>query len=150
MVRYSLVIKNRLPSLNVILDDKLDRFIFNSSDVYQIMKEEGVCNLPEEYLYLFCINLRNRIIGFFEVSHGDVEQTVASIPQILVRALLTGATRIIMVHNHPSGDISPSSFDALFTAELKNACSILKIEFLDHVIVTDSNYCSYKDSMWEV
>ena len=146
MTKYALIRKNRIPALQVISENEDTRYVNNAEDAYVLAKEEGICDLPEEYLYLIALNTRNRVLGIFEVSHGDSEKTLVSIPQILTRALLVGSKRIIIMHNHPSGDVTPSSFDSSFTNDLNKACDVLKIKFEDHLIVSEKTYISYSDA----
>ena len=146
MITYSLVRKNKLPSLYKTFDDTIDRYISNSRDVFEIMEEKGICDLPEEYVYLFSLNCRGRIVGFFEISHGDVSESIIPIPQIIIRILLSGGRRAVLVHNHPSGDISPSKCDISVTKSLSDACELVGLEMLDHIIITERHYLSLKEA----
>lgn len=65
----------------------------------------------EEYLYLLALNTNGRPLGVFEVSHGSVDATVSSPRRIFMKSLLCGARAIVLIHNHPSGDINPSKED---------------------------------------
>ena len=64
---------------------------------------------------------------------------------IINEAVLNNATVLAFVHNHPSGNIHPSKFDDTLTQTLKKACDLMRIHFLDHVIVCDGDYYSYHD-----
>lgn len=63
----------------------------------------------EEYVYLMCFDTKSHPLGLFEISHGTVNSAVLSPREIYMKALLCGAANIVMVHNHPSGDVSPVS-----------------------------------------
>lgn len=98
----------------------------------------------EEYLYMICMNTKNKIIGVFEISHGSVNSSIFSVREILQKALLANAVSIIMIHNHPSGDVSPSREDITVTKRLAEAGKLVGVELLDHIIVGDK-YCSLKE-----
>lgn len=98
----------------------------------------------EEYLYMICMNVKNKIIGVFEISHGNVNSSIFSVREILQKALLANAVSIIVMHNHPSGDPSPSREDIKVTERLGEAAKLVGIELLDHIIVGDK-YCSLKE-----
>ena len=98
----------------------------------------------EEYLYMICMNTKNKIIGVFEVSHGNVNSSIVGVREIFQKALLANAVSIIVLHNHPSGDPKPSREDVEVTKRLAEAGKIIGIEVLDHIVVGDQ-YCSLKE-----
>lgn len=98
----------------------------------------------EEYLYLICMNTKNKIIGVFEVSHGNVNSSIFGVREIFQKALLANAVSIIVMHNHPSGDPSPSREDIEVTKRLVEAGKIIGVNVLDHIIVGES-YTSLKE-----
>lgn len=104
---------------------------------YLRMHEES-----EEYLYMLCLNTKNKVIGVFEVSHGNVNSSIFGVREILQKALLANAVSIIMLHNHPSGDCTPSNEDINVTKRLKEAGKLIGVELLDHIIIGDGTYCS--------
>lgn len=97
----------------------------------------------DEYVYLACLDIKGRPIVFFEVSHGNCTKAMAGPREILVRALLCGASGIILVHNHPSGDPSPSGEDGQETEQIRSAAALVGIDFVDHVIIAGSSFYSY-------
>lgn len=98
----------------------------------------------EEYLYMICMNTKNKIIGVFELSHGNVNSSIFGVREILQKALLANAVNIIVMHNHPSGDPTPSREDIAVTERLSEAARLVGINLLDHIIVGDK-YCSLKE-----
>ena len=101
---------------------------------------------PEEHMILLCLDNNHYINAIFEVSHGDVASTSAPIANILKRALLVNSNRIIISHNHPSGNLEPSNEDIHFTKKLRNAAELLGIKLLDHIIIGRNNeYSSIVD-----
>ena len=99
---------------------------------------------PEEFMYMICMNTKNRIIGVFEVSHGNVNSSIVGAREIFQKALLANAVSIIVMHNHPSGDTRPSKEDVEVTKRLVEAGKIIGIQVLDHIIVGD-DYSSLKE-----
>lgn len=100
----------------------------------------------EEYLYMLAFNTKMKLLGIFEISHGSVNAAICSPREIFIRALLCGATYIIITHNHPSGDMAPSLKDIDVTKRIQSAGEIINIHLLDHIIVTPNGYFSMKES----
>lgn len=103
-------------------------------DVFQIHRE------TEEYMYEICVDAGGKPIAVFEISHGSVCGTMASSREIFQKALLIGAARIVVVHNHPSGDCKPSKEDIKVTAKLREAGRLMDINLVDSIIVGDEYY----------
>lgn len=99
----------------------------------------------EEYLYMVCMNVKLELIGVFELSHGNVNSSIVSVREIFQKALLANAVSIIVMHNHPSGDPSPSREDIQVTKRMKEAGALLGVEVLDHIIIGRPGYSSLKD-----
>lgn len=101
------------------------------------------CDVEEFWLLL--MNQNYRLIKQTRISHGGITEVSVDIRIIMREAVLANATIIAVCHNHPSGNLRPSRQDDQLTASLKSACSLMRIHFLDHVIVTDGNYYSYHE-----
>lgn len=114
----------------------------SSAVVNEINKVIKLNKKPEEHLILICLNTKNYINGIFEVSHGGIDSTTCRISNILKRALLTNSNKIIISHNHPSGDPSPSKSDYRFTDDLYDAAQLVGIELVDHIIIGRDDYIS--------
>lgn len=99
---------------------------------------------PEEYMYMICMNTKNRVIGVFEISHGSVNASIVNPREVFQKALLANAVSIILIHNHPSGDPTPSNEDIQVTKRLIEAGKIVGVEVLDHIIIGD-RYSSLKE-----
>lgn len=98
----------------------------------------------EEYLYMICMNIKNVITSVFELSHGNVNSSIVGVREMFQKALLANAVSIIVMHNHPSGDCSPSREDIEVTKRMVEAGKIVGIDVLDHIIIGDK-YCSLKE-----
>jgi DNA repair protein RadC len=99
---------------------------------------------PEEYMYMICMNTKNKVIGVFEISHGTVNASLVTPREVFQKALLANAVSIILMHNHPSGDPTPSRQDIEITTRLVEAGKVLGVEVLDHIIIGD-RYSSLKE-----
>lgn len=99
----------------------------------------------EEYLYMVCLNTKLRMTSVFELSHGNVNSSVVGIREMFQKALLANAVNIILIHNHPSGDSTPSREDINITKRAVEAGKIVGVDVLDHIIIGNPTYCSLKD-----
>ncbi len=131
MIRYKLVLKEEE---TIDYNEKVT--IASSSDVARMAVHVlGLDKEPEEVLTLLTMNIKGNVTGVFEVSRGSLSSTIATPREVFKRALLDNAARIILVHNHPSGDPAPSRADIIMTEEIVQCGQLLKIEVLDHLIV---------------
>lgn len=101
--------------------------------------------LPEEYMYMLCMNNKLELISVFEISHGNVNSSIVSCREVFQKALLANAVSIILMHNHPSGDPSPSREDVEVTKKLVESGKLLNVQVLDHLIIGLPNYISLKE-----
>ena len=102
-------------------------------------------DLDVEEFWVLLLNQHYRLIKQVRISHGGITETAVDIRIIIREAVLANATIIAVCHNHPSGNIKPSTYDDQLTQTIKRACAIMRIHFLDHVIVTDGQYYSYHE-----
>lgn len=124
----------------------LSEIIRSPEDVYILAKDFiRLHEESEEYLYTACLNTKNKVTSVFELSHGNVNSSIVGIREMFQKALLANAVSIIVMHNHPSGDCSPSREDVNITKKMKEAGDLIGIEVLDHIIVGENNYCSLKE-----
>jgi len=101
---------------------------------------------PCEVFVLLCLNCKLNVIGYAEIARGGLDQ-VAVVPGEIIRvAIASGATAFIVAHNHPSGDPAPSSQDDIFTNKLQQACALVGLTLLDHVIVGEDQTYSYRNT----
>ena len=102
-------------------------------------------DLDVEEFWLLLMNHNYRLIKKICISHGGITEVSVDIRIILREAVLANATIIAVCHNHPSGNLRPSANDDSLTRSLSQACDIMRIRFLDHVILTDGSYYSYHE-----
>lgn len=103
-------------------------------------------NLAEEVFVIMCLDTKNRVTGLFKVSQGSLNASIVHPREVFKRALMQNANSIILAHNHPSGDTTPSSNDMLITKRLNEAGILLGVTVLDHIIVgANGKYKSFKE-----
>lgn len=115
-----------------------------SEDIYNVM-HRYLQNLDHEECWVIFLNQSSRIIRKQRISVGGLASTQVDIRLILREALKVSATSLILVHNHPSGNVRPSADDDRLTQATFQAAKTLNIRMLDHVIYADDNHFSYAD-----
>ncbi len=118
--------------------------IAHSKDIFNIF-QPILSDLPYEEFWVLCLNRQNKIIEKHKVSQGGIAGTVIDVKIILKLAVNELASSIILCHNHPSGNITPSSNDKKITDKLKKASDYFDIKIIDHIIVADDKYFSFAD-----
>lgn len=98
-----------------------------------------------ESLYVLFLNTRKRIIGFSLVATGNLNSIMASAREIFRAAIVSNSAAIILMHNHPSGDSTPSEADIKVTRDIIRGGQLLQIEVVDHVIVGNGQKTSLKE-----
>lgn len=127
------------------LSDIIDKEkITGSKDVFEIF-HPLLGDLSHEEFWILLLNRSNKIIEKYKISQGGVSGTVIDVKIILKNAIEKLASSIILCHNHPSGNKTPSSADDSITQKLKSGADLLDISVLDHIIIADTNYYSYAD-----
>ena len=105
-----------------------------------------MARLKKEHLRGLYLDTRNKLIRDEVIAIGTLNASLAHPREIFHPAVDSHAAAILLVHNHPSGDPSPSKDDIELTKQVTKASKILDIEVLDHVIIGNQNYCSLKES----
>lgn len=103
-------------------------------------------DLDVEEFWVLLLNQHYRLIKKVRISHGGITETAVDIRIIMKEAVLANTTILAVCHNHPSGNLKPSRQDDELTKSIKRACELMHIHFLDHVIITDGSYYSYRES----
>jgi DNA repair protein RadC len=118
--------------------------IRQSSDICDIFFPL-LSDLPYEEFWMLYLNRSNSVINKIKISMGGIDRTVVDLKLIAKAAVECLASSAIAVHNHPSGDTKPSKEDMFLTTRIQNALSLFDISLLDHVIIADNKYYSFKD-----
>ncbi len=96
-----------------------------------------------EEFWILLMNQNHRLIKKMCIAHGGISEVSVDIRIIIREAVLVNATMLAVCHNHPSGSLRPSPMDNDLTTSIQRACQLMRIKFLDHVIITDGAYYSY-------
>lgn len=102
-------------------------------------------HLAREQVLLLLLDSKSKLIRDMVMSSGTVNASIMPVREVLVQALKEEAVNIILVHNHPSGDPSPSSEDIRVTKRVKEASNLIGITLMDHIIIGDNRYISLKE-----
>lgn len=117
--------------------------ILSPQDIWQELRKERESN--KEYCIVFYLNMQNEVISKETISIGSLNANIVHPREVFEPAIRLSAAHIIICHNHPSGDSTPSEEDILLTKRLMKVGDIMGIEILDHVIVTKEKYLSMKE-----
>ncbi len=124
-----------------------DRFkIHSSQDAYTACQQFWPGFDHVEYFYILLLNRANQLLGVHQVSKGGFTGTVIDVRVVFQVALKACATSIIAVHNHPSGNLTPSDADGVITKKISEAGKLLDIQLLDHLIITSESFYSMADN----
>ena len=102
-------------------------------------------DLDVEEFWVLLMNQNLRLIKKMCVAHGGISEVSVDIRIIIREAVLANATVVTICHNHPSGSVRPSRQDNALTQQVRQACEVMRLHFMDHVIVVDGNYYSYRE-----
>jgi len=108
--------------------------------MHPILQDEDV-----EEFWVLLMNQNHRLIKKIRIARGGISEVSVDVRIVIREAVLANATILAVCHNHPSGSLSPSRMDNDLTYSLQNACRLMRIRFLDHVIITDGAYYSYHE-----
>lgn len=135
-----IVYKNNVPKSQrqKITSSSTAADIFRSTMAEHIEYNEG--------FYILLLNNSNDVLGISKISEGGPTGCTVDIVMILQRAILAHSKAIILAHNHPSGQLTPSQVDKNITKKIKTASELLDIRTLDHLIITNESYLSFADT----
>ena len=138
-IQAAVEIGRRISSINSAVEE----VITSSEDVVKIMRPL-LQELKHEECWAIYLTNSNRVVERCRISQGGVQATVVDQRLIVKRALELLSTRLIIVHNHPSGSATPSGADFEITKRIKEATSLFDIQLLDHIIITTTEDYSFK------
>lgn len=121
--------------------------ISSSAEAFEVLKAfypKETVYVQESFIVLY-LNRANRVLGGYRMSMGGLTGTIVDIRLLLSVALKTLSTGLILSHNHPSGSLMPSKADEELTKQIKEACRVMELKLLDHLVVTEENYFSFSD-----
>jgi DNA repair protein RadC len=129
------------------------RFLASASDAKTVLRSTGDASayfqaklkgLPEEEVHVAFVNTKNAVTATECLQRGTVDQSAVYVRKVIERALARKASGFVIVHNHPSGDPTPSDHDRELTRTLKAAAATVGVRFLDHLIIGESTPFSFK------
>lgn len=132
-------------SRRITKTSRLEQAIFNSAKVVAEYYMEELRHLHCEKVRVLYLDSSCRMLRDFEVSSGTVNASITSPREIFIEALKVEAVNFILVHNHPSGNPTPSEEDLRLTAVLKKIGEMIGISMIDHIIIGDNKYISLKE-----
>ena len=141
---------NKISEIEVSYRPSIGRkpIVASAYDAYTELKsfyEDSTIGLKESF-YVMYLNQRNRVLGIYPLSTGGVTGTIADPRLIFSVAVKINAAGIIVSHNHPSGNLTPSVADKELTQKIKEGGKLLDVKLLDHIIVSPENsYYSFSD-----
>lgn len=115
-----------------------------SKDIYDLFHPQ-LCDLPHEEFWILLLNQGSKVIDKIRISSGGIDGTYVDVRTVLREALLQHATQIALIHNHPSGNTTPSAEDKQLTRNIREASKVMNIRLADHVIICDGKYHSFAD-----
>ena len=115
-----------------------------ATDIYNYMYTRTQ-DLDVEEAWIVLMNQNYRLIKTVRLSHGGLTETAVDVRVAMKEAIMANATVMVLCHNHPSNNPKPSKDDDRLTERIKKACELMRIHFLDHIILTDGMYYSYHE-----
>lgn len=126
--------------------EKLPKKIaFDSPQVVATFLQEKIGREKKEHFYILALDSRNNLVKMNNVSTGTLDTNLVHSREVFKEAIQASAAKVIIAHNHPSGDPEPSEGDLVITNRLVEAGKILEIAVVDHIIVTSNNFLSFKE-----
>ncbi|AEM72227.1 DNA repair protein RadC [Allomuricauda ruestringensis DSM 13258] len=135
--------------MNVRLTKDQKIKVLNSADIYAIMQQvllrENKIRRNQEHFWVVGLNHNNKILFVELIGLGASNRVNADPPDVFRMAIYKLANKLILVHNHPSGSHEVSDADITFTDHMLKAGKLIKVEVLDHLVITETNYTSFAD-----
>lgn len=132
----------KLGEKSLISPKKIGIKVEKPQDIFKLLKPK-IGNKKKEHFTLVCLDTRNRIQNIETISIGTLDSSLAHPREIFLPAIKTAASSVILVHNHPSGNPTPSKNDEKITNRLRKAGQILGIKIADHIIITETRFLSF-------
>lgn len=140
LLKLTIEVSKRLSSENL----ESHPMINSASDVAELVMAE-MRHLDREHLRVLCLDTKNRLIRVAPVSVGTLNSSLAHPRECFKPAVSSGAASVILVHNHPSGDPTPSSEDIQLTRQLTRASEVVGIDLIDHIVIGQGCFASLRE-----
>lgn len=132
--KLSVLVKENAVNYDDVLLNNAGAIAEMMNNVYRLKQK------AEEYVYVLALDTKCNLVGVFLLTKGTADRSLVGPREIFVRLFLCGANCFVMIHNHPSGDPTPSTEDINMTKKLKECSTLIGINFLDHIIIGDTYY----------
>ncbi len=113
-----------------------------AADIFRVMRPH-LGHLDHEEVWAIIMNQRHEVLKLYQASKGGIASSIFDIKLIIKEALLENASSIALCHNHPSGNLTPSPQDDQITRKCREACALMDLRLLDHLIISSDNYRYY-------
>ena len=134
---------------NSSLREEPEVVLASPEDVFSYFKgtilRDPTFESQKEHVIVIALDARQQVIGFNVVSVGTYNECLLSIGETLRPVIVAGSSKFFLIHNHPSGITSPSTPDRVLTKKMQEACRLLDIRLLDHIIVGSSSFHSFQE-----
>lgn len=119
-----------------------------AKDAYKVFKKVFNADTIEwkEEMVMLCLNNAGKLIGFYKLAAGGTSLVVTDIKVLAIVALQSTASAVVIGHNHPSGNLTPSNADEKMTKELKQGLKFIGIRLVDHLIITNEGFYSFQEN----
>jgi len=125
------------------IKNKKEIIIYSPKDIWNELT--NIKNNKKEYFFVFCLDSRNKIIKKELVSVGTLNSSLVHPREVFEPSIRNLSAQLVIAHNHPSGDVNPSSEDLEITTKLAKAGDLLGISIVDHVVIANDKYFSFKE-----
>lgn len=149
-IRKFKVIKDRLnDTIKLSTDSGFNSSIthlYNNENTFDFM--EMYFNLSDqmtEYTYMIALDTAGKILGVFNIGHGNISSSPCPIREIIQNAILIRASSFVIVHNHPSGNLEPSEADIICYKKIKEACKLHEMKLHTYMIIGEGNFYSHEE-----
>lgn len=116
----------------------------HARDIYEFMRPRAR-DLNHECAWAIMLNNQMKLNKVYQISEGGMTEAIVDVRQVMKKAIISDTVNIVLVHNHPSGNVTPSKMDNMLTEKMATAARTLNMRLVDHVIVTDGDYYSYAE-----
>ena len=135
--------------MNIELTSDQKIKVMNSSMVFKVMKQilmrENEIERDQEHVWIVCLAANNKILNIELISLGAIDEAIIKPMQVFRIAILKGAVKLIMIHNHPTGELVPTLTDQDITDRMIQVGNIVNVQVIDHLIISEKHYYSFDD-----
>ncbi len=118
--------------------------ITNAEEIYVMFKPK-IMNVKQEKLFALFLNTKNEIITYETIFIGTQNKSITHPREIFNFAIKNSAVKLVLIHNHPTGDVTPSKEDLKFTKKIENIGKLMQIPLIDHIIISEIDFFSFFD-----